>query len=93
MRSLCATSGRGWGRPPDRLRAPVDAVHVNEIGAGGLVIAGETNGHFVALADATGDELYKINLGGANVQTTADAFNRNLGLVLHEAPAREFPQR
>jgi len=33
--------------------------------AGGLVMTGETNGDFVALSDATGEELYKINLGGA----------------------------
>jgi len=55
-------------RPLDCLRAPVDAIHVNEIGAGGLVMTGETNGDFVVLADATDEELYKANLGGAHIE-------------------------
>jgi len=33
--------------------------------AGGLVMTGQTNGDFIVLADATGEEIYKANLGGA----------------------------
>ena len=47
--------------PPDAL-SPLGAVTAT---AGGLVLTGETSGDLVVLADTTGEELYKINVGGA----------------------------
>jgi alcohol dehydrogenase (cytochrome c) len=49
-----------WRRRTSSL--PLGAVTAT---AGGLVLTGETSGEFIALADATGEELYKTNLGGA----------------------------
>jgi alcohol dehydrogenase (cytochrome c) len=48
--------------------------------AGGFVMTGETNGDFVVLADATGEELYKANLGGAI----------GGGIITYEASGKQF---
>jgi len=51
----------------------------------------ERQGHANIIAQCPRPSEDKLSV--VNAQTTADAFNRNLGSVLHEVPPREFPPR